>query len=70
MAPTKDVRPIEYEWVKNIYLEAKERKSAPKKYNESLKNILIMKAIIEANIVDFIGRQGGSGYPKKSLLSD
>lgn len=25
MAPTKDVRPIEYEWVKNLYLEAKER---------------------------------------------
>lgn len=25
MAPTKDVRPIEYEWVKNLYIEAKER---------------------------------------------
>ena len=25
MAPTKDVRPMEYEWVKNLYLEAKER---------------------------------------------
>lgn len=65
MAPTKDVRPIEYEWVKNLYLEAKERKSAPKKYNESLKNILIMKAAMEVNIVNFIGRQD----PKKSLLS-
>ena len=25
MAPKKDVRPIKYEWVKNLYLEAKER---------------------------------------------
>ncbi len=25
MAPTKDVRPIKYEWVKNLYLEAKKR---------------------------------------------
>ena len=25
MAPKQDVRPIEYEWVKNLYLEAKER---------------------------------------------
>ena len=25
MAPKADVRPIEYEWVKNLYLEAKER---------------------------------------------
>lgn len=25
MAPIKEVRPIEYEWVKNLYLEAKER---------------------------------------------
>ena len=25
MAPKADVRPIKYEWVKNLYLEAKER---------------------------------------------
>ena len=25
MAPKADVRPTEYEWVKNLYLEAKER---------------------------------------------
>ena len=25
MAPNNDVRPIEYEWVKDLYLEAKER---------------------------------------------
>ena len=25
MAPKADVRPIEYEWVKNLYLEAKKR---------------------------------------------
>ncbi|MBD5489593.1 MAG: DUF5131 family protein, partial [Lachnospiraceae bacterium] len=25
MAPKADIRPIEYEWVKNLYLEAKER---------------------------------------------